>query len=65
MGADRVAAGSMAAPRPGPRRLRLSITAWRFIAFLLILAAWHVASIPAGKLLLPSPIDVAPAIVQL
>ncbi|MDR7423310.1 MAG: ABC transporter permease [Armatimonadota bacterium] len=65
MGADRVTAGSVAAPRPRLRRIRLSITAWRFIAFLLILVAWHVASIPAGKLLLPSPIDVAPAIVAL
>ncbi|MBV9600965.1 MAG: ABC transporter permease [Chloroflexi bacterium] len=49
--------------RPG-RPGRLSVTTWRLIALVLFLAAWHLASIPAGRLLLPSPIDVVPAFVD-
>src|SRR2546430_10400644 len=43
---------------------RISIVGWRVIALLIFLALWHLASIPAGKLLLPSPLDVAPAFVD-
>ena len=49
--------------RPG-RPGWLSVTTWRLIALVLFLAAWHLASIPAGRLLLPSPIDVVPAFVD-
>jgi len=40
---------------------RISVNAWRVIALVAFIAAWHVASIPAGPLLLPSPLAVAPA----
>lgn len=40
---------------------RLSVTHWRLIAFAAFLVAWHLASIPAGRLLLPSPLDLVPA----
>jgi NitT/TauT family transport system permease protein len=40
---------------------RISIVTWRVIALVIGLVVWHLASIPAGKLLLPSPLDVAPA----
>jgi NitT/TauT family transport system permease protein len=43
---------------------RLSVRAWRLIALVGFVALWHVASIPAGKLLLPSPLDIAPAFVD-
>src|SRR5438132_5308801 len=43
---------------------RISIVGWRVIALLIFLALWHLASIPAGKLLLPSPLDVAPAFID-
>jgi ABC-type nitrate/sulfonate/bicarbonate transport system permease component len=41
---------------------RISIAGWRTIALVIFLTVWHLASIPAGKLLLPSPIDVVPAL---
>jgi NitT/TauT family transport system permease protein len=40
---------------------RVNIVTWRLIALVIFLGLWHLASIPAGKLLLPSPLDVAPA----
>lgn len=40
---------------------RISIAGWRLIALAAFLGVWHLASIPAGKLLLPSPIDLVPA----
>jgi ABC-type nitrate/sulfonate/bicarbonate transport system permease component len=42
----------------------INIVGWRMIALALFLVLWHVASIPAGKLLLPSPLDVAPALFE-
>jgi NitT/TauT family transport system permease protein len=44
---------------------RINIVTWRVIVLVLGLTAWHLASIPAGKLLLPSPIDVAVAVFDL
>jgi ABC-type nitrate/sulfonate/bicarbonate transport system permease component len=43
---------------------RISIVGWRVIALAVFLVLWHLASIPAGKLLLPSPLDVAPALLD-
>jgi len=43
---------------------RISIVGWRVIALVIFLGAWHLASIPAGKLLLPSPLDVVPAFID-
>jgi len=40
---------------------RINLVTWRLIALAFFLVIWHLASIPAGKLLLPSPLDVAPA----
>src|SRR5437899_7870148 len=37
---------------------RISIVGWRLIALAAFLGLWHLASIPAGRLLLPSPIDI-------
>lgn len=50
-------------PRPGGLG-RISIVGWRVIALLIFLGVWHLASIPAGKLLLPSPLDVVPAFID-
>lgn len=44
--------------------MRISVVGWRLIALVVFLVLWHIASIPAGKLLLPSPIDIAPAFVD-
>ena len=41
---------------------RISIVGGVLIALVAFLVVWHLASIPAGKLLLPSPLDVAPAL---
>lgn len=41
---------------------RVSVTQWRIVALVVFLLLWHLASIPAGKLLLPSPIDLVPAL---
>ncbi len=43
------------------RAPRISIAVWRLLLLLGFLVAWHLASIPAGKLLLPSPLEVVPA----
>jgi len=43
---------------------RLSVTQWRLAALAVFLVAWHLASIPAGRLLLPSPLDLVPATVD-
>jgi NitT/TauT family transport system permease protein len=43
---------------------RIGVTGWRLIALAIFLVLWHLASIPAGKLLLPSPIDIVPAFVD-
>jgi ABC-type nitrate/sulfonate/bicarbonate transport system permease component len=49
-----------------PRGLvgRINIVGWRIIALVGFLMAWHLVSIPAGKLLLPSPIDIVPAVID-
>jgi NitT/TauT family transport system permease protein len=41
---------------------RINVVGWRVIALAIFLMAWHLASIPAGKLLPPSPIDIVPAL---
>jgi ABC-type nitrate/sulfonate/bicarbonate transport system permease component len=41
---------------------RVSVVGWRVIALAAFLLLWHLASIPAGKLLLPSPLDIVPAL---
>jgi len=51
--------------RHGNRLSRISVPAWRVIALAIFLIVWHLASIPAGKLLLPSPLDVVPAFIEL
>ncbi len=43
---------------------RINVVGWRLIALAALLLVWHLASIPAGKLLLPSPIDIVPAFVD-
>ena len=57
--------GSVATARSGRKRQsflgRINLVTWRLIALIFFLVIWHLASIPAGKLLLPSPLDVAPA----
>jgi NitT/TauT family transport system permease protein len=44
---------------------RFNIVTWRLIALVIFVMLWHLASIPAGKLLLPSPFDVLPAFWEL
>ena len=44
---------------------RFNIVTWRLITLATFLLLWHLASIPAGKLLLPSPIDVVPAFIDM
>src|SRR5439155_106925 len=44
---------------------RFNVVTWRLIALAIFLALWHLASIPAGKLLLPSPLDVVPAFIDM
>src|SRR5690242_1067932 len=52
-------------PRRSPGLLgRISVSGWRIIALIGFLVLWHLVSIPAGKLLLPSPLDIAPAFVD-
>lgn len=43
---------------------RVNVATWRVIALAMFLLLWHLASIPAGSLLLPSPIDIVPAFVD-
>ncbi|HTD80313.1 MAG TPA: hypothetical protein VK898_21940, partial [Chloroflexota bacterium] len=56
--------GVGAAPRRFAFVGRISVVGWRLIALAAFLALWHLASIPAGKLLLPSPLDIVPAFVD-
>jgi ABC-type nitrate/sulfonate/bicarbonate transport system permease component len=59
------AAETVGAPRSRRRpglASRFSIVQWRLIALVVFLVMWHLASIPAG--MLPSPIDVVPALVD-
>jgi NitT/TauT family transport system permease protein len=62
------AAPTAVAPRPARGQAgllgRINVTTWRLIALAVFLLVWHLASIPAGSLLLPSPIDVVPAFVD-
>jgi NitT/TauT family transport system permease protein len=53
-------------PRREPRPLfsRISVVGWRLIALVAFLLVWHLASIPAGRLLLPSPLDIVPAFID-
>jgi NitT/TauT family transport system permease protein len=43
---------------------RVNVVGWRLIALAVFLLLWHAASIPAGKLLLPSPLDIVPALID-
>lgn len=43
--------------RPGG----IGVVGWRLIVLALVLLLWHLASLPAGRLLLPSPLEVIPA----
>ncbi len=68
MSADRTGLAPALEPATATRgspRLRLGVNAWRLITLLGFLALWHLASVPAGKLLLPSPIEVVPAFAAL
>jgi NitT/TauT family transport system permease protein len=62
-GAPGASVASRARSRSGVHG-RLNVTAWRLIALAVFLVVWHLASIPAGRLLLPSPIDIVPAFVD-
>jgi ABC-type nitrate/sulfonate/bicarbonate transport system permease component len=44
---------------------QIGVTGWRLIALAAFLLLWHLLSIPAGKLLLPSPLSVVPAFIEL
>jgi NitT/TauT family transport system permease protein len=60
------AGADVAARRRRPGLLgRINLVGWRLIALAAFLVLWHLASIPAGKLLLPSPLDVLPAFLDL
>lgn len=55
--------------QPAARRVpvllaRINVASWRLIALAAFLLLWHLASIPAGKLLLPSPLDIVPAFID-
>ena len=56
--------GAPAARRRGGLVGRINVVGWRFIALAAFLVVWHVASIPVGKLLLPSPLDIVPAFID-
>lgn len=43
---------------------RISVVGWRLIVLALFLIVWHLVSIPVGRLLLPSPLDVVLAVVD-
>jgi NitT/TauT family transport system permease protein len=62
-------AGAPVYPRtarlPLVTRLRRSVVAWRLALLAAFLVMWHIVSIPAGKLLMPSPLDVVPALWEL
>src|SRR6202011_1625035 len=60
---------SLSSARRGPVELfrlfeRLSIVQWRLVTIVVFLVLWHLASIPAGRLLLPSPLEVIPAFID-
>jgi len=56
--------GAPAARRRGGLVGRINVVGWRVIALAAFLVVWHLASIPAGKLLLPSPLDIVPAFID-
>jgi len=56
---------AVAPPRRTGRRRPLSAGGWRAIALAVFLALWQAASIPAGSLLLPAPLDVLRAFFEL
>jgi len=56
--------GAVTPARRGGVLGRINIVSWRLIALAAFLVVWHLASIPAGKLLLPSPIDIVPAFID-
>jgi ABC-type nitrate/sulfonate/bicarbonate transport system permease component len=59
------AVGAVAAVRRRVGLLdRINVVGWRVIALAVFLVVWHLASIPAGKLLLPSPLDIVPAFID-
>jgi NitT/TauT family transport system permease protein len=53
-----LAAAEAAAQSRAPR---VGVAGWRLLALAIFLVLWHLASIPAGPLLLPSPLDILPA----
>jgi NitT/TauT family transport system permease protein len=53
-----LAAAEAAAQSRAPR---VGVAGWRLVALAIFLVLWHLASIPAGPLLLPSPLDILPA----
>ncbi len=59
-----LASARMAVRRRPGRLGRINVTTWRLIVLAALLVAWHLASIPAGPLLLPSPIDIVPAFID-
>ena len=61
---ERVASPGGDVARRVPLSSRLGVVGWRLIALVAFLVVWHLASIPAGKLLLPSPLDILPAFVD-
>src|ERR671932_2567689 len=61
---ERVASPGAGVARRVPLSSRLGVVGWRLIALVAFLVVWHLASIPAGKLLLPSPLDILPAFVD-
>ena len=56
--------GAPTASRRGGLVGRINVVGWRVIALAAFLVVWHLASIPAGKLLLPSPLDIVPAFID-
>jgi NitT/TauT family transport system permease protein len=64
---ERSPGSSAVALRPRVRRSvlgRITVTRWRLIALAGFVLLWHLASIPAGRLLLPSPVDIFPALID-
>jgi NitT/TauT family transport system permease protein len=52
----------VATPARRPPRRPLSVAAWRVITLVMLLVVWQLLSVPVGHLLLPSPLEVAPAV---
>src|ERR687886_876892 len=61
---ERAASPGAAVARRLPLSGRVGVVGWRLIALAAFLVVWHLASIPAGKLLLPSPLDILPAFIE-